>query len=62
MPLAIAPDGAFLTVGYGRPFTVTREYRAPAPAPAGFRSLRIDVGPGPDFDFAAEFERAMRHQ
>lgn len=61
-PPAIAPDGAFLTVGYGRPFPVCDDYEPPAPAPAGFVGVRIDVGAPPPFDFAAEHARAMRHQ
>lgn len=61
-PPAIAPDGAFLTVGYGRPFPVCDDYEPPAPAPAGFVGVRIDVGPPAPLDFAAEHARAMRHQ
>ncbi|MEX2293488.1 MAG: arylsulfatase [Acidimicrobiales bacterium] len=61
-PPAIAPDGAFLTVGYGRPFPVCDDYLPPAPAPAPFVGVRIDVGAPPPFDFAAEHVRAMRHQ
>ena len=32
-PLAWAPDGAFLTIGYARPFPVSDEYTPPAAAP-----------------------------
>ena len=32
-PLAWAPDGAFLTVGYARPFPVSDDYAPPATAP-----------------------------
>lgn len=62
IPAAIAPDGAFLTVGYGRPFPVNDEYDPPADAPASFAGMRIDVGPPPPLDLDAEFERVMRHQ
>ena len=41
IPLAWAPDGAFLTVGYGRPFPVTDELRA-ARARAGVTGRRHD--------------------
>ena len=45
-PLAWAPDGAFLTVGYARPFPVTDDYAPPATAPphsstSGSRSGRF---------------------
>ena len=59
---AISPDGSFLTVGYGRPFPVTDEYEPPAPAPAGFAGVRIDLGPQDPLDLRGEFERVMRHQ
>ncbi len=62
MPAAIAPDGAFLTVGYGRPFPVCDDYAPPAPAPESLVGIRIDVGPPPPFDFDAEIARVMRHQ
>ena len=61
-PPVIAPDGAFLTVGYGRPFSVCEDYVPPAPAPASLLGIRVDTGPPPPFDFDAEYERAMRHQ
>lgn len=62
IPAAIAPDGAFLTVGYGRPFPVTDDYDPPAPAPAVFGGMRIDVGaPGP-LDLDEELTRLLRHQ
>lgn len=61
-PQAIAPDGAFLTVGYGRPFPVTEDYDPPAHAPPQFAGVRIDVGAPPPLDFDAEYERVMRHQ
>jgi arylsulfatase len=61
-PLAWSPDGAFLTVGYSRPFPVCTDYRPPAPAPASLVGVSITVGPLPPVDPAAEFERIMRHQ
>ena len=57
-----APDGAFLTVGYGRPFPVCDDYSPPAPAPDAMASVTIETGQPPQFDFAAEMAHAMRHQ
>jgi arylsulfatase A-like enzyme len=57
-----APDGAFLTVGYGRPFPVCDDYEPPGTAPDSFTGLVFDTGPPPEFDFDAEFARVMRHQ
>ena len=54
--------GAFLTVGYSRPFPVTDEYAPPFPAPASFDSVTISTGPPPPFDLDAELARVMRHQ
>lgn len=64
VPLAAnwAPDGAFLTVGYGRPFPVCDDYQPPAPAPDAMASLTIETGQPPPFDFDAEMAHAMRHQ
>jgi hypothetical protein len=62
LPLAWSPDGAFLTVGWGRPFPVTEDYAPPAPAPPTLEDLVIDVGPPPPFDLVAEIDRIMRHQ
>lgn len=62
VPTTIAPDGAFLTVGYGRPFPVTDDYEPPFAAPSTFGGLRIDFGDPPPFDFDAELARALRHQ
>ena len=61
-PLAIAPDGAFLTVGYGRPFPVCDDYAPPAAAPPSLTGVRIDVGVPPLFDLDDEVAHAMRHQ
>jgi len=61
-PGTFSPDGSFLTVGYARPFAVSSDFHPPAPAPAGFVGLRADVGAAPEIDFAAEFDRVMRHQ
>lgn len=61
-PATFAPDGAFLTVGWARPFAVSADYAPPATAPATFAGLRIDVGAAPTLDFDAEFARVMRHQ
>jgi hypothetical protein len=61
LPLAWSPDGAFLTIGYARPFPVTDDYAPPATAPS-LVDLSMRVGPLPPFDFAAELERVMRHQ
>ena len=62
LPLAWSPDGAFLTIGYARPFPVTDDYAPPALAPSPLVDVAMRVGPLPPFDFAAEFERVMRHQ
>ena len=61
-PLAWSPDGAFLTVGYSRPFPVCTDYQPPAPAPTSLVGVSITVGPLPPIDPVAEFERIMRHQ
>jgi hypothetical protein len=62
VPLAWAPDGAFLTVGYARPFPVSEDYAPPATAPSSLVDVSINVGPLPPFDFEAELARIMRHQ
>ena len=62
VPLAWAPDGAFLTVGHGRPFPVTDAYRVPGTTPGTFTGLTVRTGPPPALDAAAEFDRVMRHQ
>ena len=61
-PLAWAPDGAYLTVGYGRPFPVTDDYVPPASAPPSLVDVTVHVGPLPPFDLDAEMARIMRHQ
>jgi arylsulfatase len=62
LPLAWSPDGAFLTVGYARPFPVTDDYAPPATAPSSLVDVSIRVGPLPPFDLEAELARLMRHQ
>jgi hypothetical protein len=62
IPLAWSPDGAFLTVGYGRPFPVSEDYDPPATAPASLLDIEITVGPAPAFDLDAELARILRHQ
>ena len=62
IPLAWSPDGAFLTVGYARPFPVSDHYAPPAPAPANLLDVEITVGPPPPFDLDAELARILRHQ
>ena len=62
LPANWAPDGAFLTVGYGRPFPVCDDYSPTFEAPEGLVSLVIETGPLPPFDFEAEMAHAMRHQ
>ena len=62
MPLVWAPDGAFLTVGYARPFPVSERMDPFRRAPESMRSLRIRTGPPAHLDMEAEFERVMRHQ
>jgi hypothetical protein len=62
IPLAWSPDGAFLTVGYGRPFPVTDRYRPPAPAPGSLLDVTITTGPPPPLDLEAELARVLRHQ
>ena len=61
-PLAWSPDGAFLTVGYSRPFPVCTDYQPPAPAPRSLVGVSITVGPLAPADPARELERIMRHQ
>jgi hypothetical protein len=61
-PLAWSPDGAFLTVGYSRPFPVCTDYQPPAPAPRSLVGVSITVGPLAPTDPARELERIMRHQ
>ena len=61
-PAAFAPDGAFLTTGYGRPFPVCDDYEPPFEAPPTFAGLRIDIGEPPPLDLDAEIERLIRHQ
>ncbi len=62
VPFAWAPDGAFLTVGYGRPFPVTTDYDPPSTAPKAFAGLRFDLGePGP-VNAQVEIARILRHQ
>ena len=62
VPLAWSTDGAFLTVGYGRPFPVCDEYHPPAEAPQSLLDVTITVGPPPAFDVEAEMARILRHQ
>ena len=62
LPFAWSPDGAFLTVGSGRPFPVCTDYEPPAPISAALADLTIDIGPPPPLDMNAELERLMRHQ
>ncbi|MFT7608755.1 MAG: arylsulfatase A-like enzyme [Candidatus Aldehydirespiratoraceae bacterium] len=62
IPSAISPDGAFLTVGYGRPFPVCDDYVPPSPAPGSFVGLRVDGGNPPPLDFEMELDRVLRHQ
>ena len=61
-PLAWSPDGAFLTVGYARPFPVSDDYEPPAVAPASLVDITISVGPLPPLDVEAEIARIFRHQ
>ena len=62
LPANWSPDGAFLTVGYSRPFPVCDDYQPPFEAPAALASLIIETGPLPPLDFDAELAHAMRHQ
>jgi hypothetical protein len=62
IPLAWSPDGAFLTVGYGRQFPVSEDYEPPATAPASLLDIEITVGPAPAFDLDAEIARILWHQ
>jgi arylsulfatase len=62
LPRAWSPDGAFLTVGYSRPFPVVDDYEPPFPAPPELHSLRVVTGPRPEFDFAQELADVLRHQ
>lgn len=61
-PLAWAPDGAFLTVGYARPFPVCDDYLPPARGPSSLAEVSFHVGPLPPLDLEAELERVLRHQ
>jgi arylsulfatase len=62
IPMSWAPDGAFLTVGYSRPFPVTDDYAPPFPAPGSLAQVTVTTGPPPPFDLEAELERVLRHQ
>jgi len=62
LPLVWSPDGAFLTVGYGRPFPVCDDYEPPAPAPTSLVDVSIIVGSPPPIDVEAELARVLRHQ
>ncbi len=61
-PNAWAPDGAFLTVGYGRPFPVSDRYDPTVEAPSSFRGIAIEPGAPAEIDAEEEFSRIMRHQ
>ncbi len=62
LPTVRAPDGAFLTIGYGRPFPVCDDYTPPFPAPPGFAGVTIRPGPPPPLDDAAQVDALLRHQ
>jgi arylsulfatase len=62
LPLAWSPDGAFLTVGWARPFPVCEEYAPPASSRDVLDQLVVDVGPPAPFDLEAEVARLLRHQ
>lgn len=62
IPLAWSTDGAFLTVGYSRPFPVCDLYDPPASAPRSLLDVTITTGEPPAFDLDAEMERILRHQ
>lgn len=62
IPLAWSPDGAFLTVGHGRPFPVVEDYVPPAPCPPSLVAVRFTTGPPPPLDAEAEEARLLRHQ
>lgn len=62
VPMTVSPDGAFLTVGYGRPFPVTEEYDPPFPAPASLLAVRFDLGEPDPIDVDQELTRILRHQ
>ena len=62
IPQAFSPDGAFLTVGYGRPFPVCDDYEPPCPAPRSFVGVDITSGPPPPADVDTAFTDVMRHQ
>ncbi len=62
LPVAISPDGAFLTVGYGRPFPVTDEYEPPFPAPESLVGVRFDLGEPEPIDADREIALILRHQ
>lgn len=62
IPLAWAPDGAFLTIGYGRPFPVVDAYDPPAAAPASLVEVRFTTGKPPPVDMDLELQRLLRHQ
>lgn len=62
LPTARAPDGAFFTIGYSRPFPVVDDYTPPFPAPSSLASVTITTGPPPPFDLEAELRQVLRHQ
>ena len=62
LPMVLAADGAFLTVGYGRPFSVCEDYQPPAEAPPSFTGVLVKTGKPPPFDADAVLADVMRHQ
>ena len=62
LPMVVTPDGAFLTVGYGRPFPVTDDYQPPFPAPRSLVAVRYDQGTPAAADLDEILARAVRHQ
>ncbi len=62
LPMSIAPDGAFLTVGYGRPFPVNDDYEPPFPAPDSFVAVRYDLGVPAPVDPDRLLAEVLRHQ
>ncbi len=62
IPLAWSPDGAFLTVGYARPFPVDERMDIDDDAPESFLGLSVTTGAPPPLDMEAELDRVMRHQ
>lgn len=62
VPFRWSPNGAFLTVGYGRGFPVCDDYAPPARFTGALQRVLITTGRAVLPDPAVEVETALRHQ